>query len=385
MFNEKKINELLRGASPKKKASSKQKDTPHKEATQNKRSDESRTTSTRELTRKDLEEIEVMIGSASGAQSSSRQQVVHKKEQISRKNLQTRQEYIHERKLAEDRLKRLKNAEKRIEELERERREDSNRIAEKQAKQMEYVQAEAQRKITEMQEQLTHLNELVSKQEKSLEALQAKNKELSSQSLELHAAVERASQQNHKSKGLTEVFQDRGLHIDEYQNVMLWLIKTGIFPLSYIQTDHYELLQQILHDKCHIQAENIPIPKESSDIYIDTSFERCPLSGGYDIMEQARLLKDECLIHGYTTIVIFGTQGLYEPLFQILFAHHALRVSLFPAIETLSSEEINNQIQANQLSFSWGEGSRGLLNYTSSEKTVGEFLHDLVSYLRSLT
>ena len=127
-------------------------------------------------------------------------------------------------------------------------------------------------------------------------------------------------QQNHNSKDLAQVFQAHGLHSDEYQEVILWLIKTGIFPLSYIQTDRHELLLQILHDKCHIQAANVPLPKESNDLYIDVPTARCPLSGGYDIMEQARLFKDECLILGYTTIVMFGTQGVYEPLFQVFCA-----------------------------------------------------------------
>ena len=124
MFDEDKINELLRGASPKKKNSSKRKDPPQK-----KESPDPTPTKTKEITQEELQEIGNMIGSAAAARHPATQQKKTEEKRVSSKKLQNRQEYIHEQKLAEDRLRRLKHAEKRIEELERERRETANRIA----------------------------------------------------------------------------------------------------------------------------------------------------------------------------------------------------------------------------------------------------------------
>ena len=386
MFDEDKINELLRGASPKKKKSpshkNKSKKDPQKDAPINTETNSNSKKDT-ELTPELLQEIGGMIGSTTGRESAIGSQSVSKEKNVSMKNMHQRQDYIHERKLAEDRLRRLKDAEKRIQELERERREAANQIEQAQTKFLQKEQQEDEQ-VALLREQLTQIQGIVEQQKEQIQVLHNEKESLSSRYLELQNAANAESQKQQEGKEITQVFQEHGLQSGEYPDVIIWLIQTGIFPLSYFQTPYHDLLKQILHDKCHIQAPNIPLPKESNDLYIPASLQRCPLSGGKDITENARLFKDECLIHGYTTIVMFGTQGSHEPLFQVLFAHHALRVTLSPLIHTMTPAEFDMQIQTNQLAFSWGGDNHTGVNYTSNAQSVGGFLHDLVSYLRSL-
>ena len=388
MFDEDKINELLRGASPKKKASSSKKKPPEaKKITKKKEAEQSEISNPKaegELTPESLQEMGTMMVSGARTESATVRQSTQKEKTVSIKNIQKRQEYIHERKLAEDRLRRLKQAEKRIEELERERKEATRQITEDQTATVQQMQRELERNTAIFAEQQTRMEDIISQQKEQIQTFQKEKERLWERCLTLQNTIELEEQKQQEGKEITQVFQEHGLHSDEYRDVIAWLIQTGIFPLSYVQTQHYDLLKQILHDKCHIQAANIPLPKESNDIYIDASLERCPLSGGHNIIDQARSFKDECLIHGYTTIVMFGTQGPYEQLFQILFAHHALRVTLSPPMHTLSAEEIQKQIQANQLSFSWGGAKSFDVNHTSKKQTVGGFLNDLVSCLRSM-
>ncbi|MAA78502.1 MAG: hypothetical protein CL916_04520 [Deltaproteobacteria bacterium] len=382
MFDEDKINELLRGASSKKKTSSSKKKMQQSKDSLKEESKRSTPKENSEITSDRLQEIESMIGSGTGMRITEVPQTKQKEKPVSIKNIQQRQEYIHERKLAEDRLRRLKQAENRIEELERTAR--GNLITDEQKNIVQQMQADMENKALIFQEQQNQMEKIISQQKEQIQTLMQEKEVLTKRCKDLHNVVDLERSHQQEGKEITQVFQEHGLHGDEYRDVISWLIKTGMFPLSYIQTQHYDLLQQILHDKCHIQAANIPLPKESNDLYIDASLERCPLSGGQDIVVQARLFKDECLIHGYTTIVMFGTQGEYEPLFQVLFAHHALRVTLSPPLTTLPSQDADQLIEANQLAFSWGESVGFEVNYTSKTKTVGGFLHDLVSYLRSM-
>ena len=388
MFDEDKINELLRGASQKKKSSSSTKKTAN-----NRIKKEESVQSTEQLlppnpgcdlTSVSLQEIGAMMGSGSRIEN-ERQRTQPKEKPVSINNIQKRQDYIHERKLAEDRLVRLKKAEKRIDELEKERRTLLTKVNEEQESLDRQKHQELERKIAGFITKIASAESIISQQKEQIQSLLHEKELLEHRCVDLQTNSQTVIHNQQESKEITQVFQEHGLQSEEYRDVMAWLLHTGIFPLSYLQTQHFPLLRQILSDKCHIQASNLPLPKESNDIYIDVSLERCPLSGGQDIVEQARLFKDECLIYGYTTIVMFGTQGIHEPLFQVLFAHHALRVTLSPSINTLSSEDIHQQIQSNQLSFSWGEAGEFAVDYTSSNSTVGGFLHELVSYLRSMS
>lgn len=387
MFDEDKINELLRGASPKKKSPSPKKKTAKAKESPKTKEPQPKSSPLKEgeqLTPESLQEMGTMMGSGTRAESTAVRQTKQKEKTVSIKNIQQRQEYIQERKLAEDRLRRLIKAEKRIEELERERNATTLRIKEDQTAIALQVQREQEGHAAIFADQRTRMEDVISQQKEQIQALLKERGSLAERCLSLQKTVESEAQKQQEGKEITQVFQEHGLHSDEYIRVIVWLIQTGIFPLSYVQTQHHDLLRQILHDKCHIHAANIPIPKESNDLYIDASLDRCPLSGGHNIVDQARLFKDECLIHGYTTVVMFGTQGVHEPLFQILFAHHALRVTLSPPMHTLSSEEIQKQIEANQLSFSWGDVGDFDVHHTSKKKTVGGFLHDLVTCLRSM-
>lgn len=383
MFDEDKINELLRGASPKKKkTSSKQKKEQREEPKETvQESNISTSEDDGRLTPKVLQEIGGMIQSNASTKSTDTHQNSQTEKNVSMKSMQQRQEYIHERRLAEDRLRRLKKAEQRIEELERMHKEVISNAKEEESKLLHTLQEE----LVRVHDKLADMEHVLAQKNIQYQTLQDERDQLAAQYLELQSALDSASQKQRESSEVTQVFQEHGLDTEEYTEVMIWLVETGIFPLSYVQTQHRDLLQQILHDKCHIRAANIPLPKESHDMYIDASLERCPLSGGRDIIEQARMFKDECLINGYTTIVIFGSQGPYEALFQVLFAHHALRVTLSPAFHSLSSKEKESQIEANQLAFSWGGDGSFDVGYTSNEKTVGGFLFDLVSHLRSMS
>ena len=87
MFDEDKINELLRGASPKKKSSSKRKEPSSKKESATK--DPLNPTKTKEITQEELQEIGSMIGSAAASRSPATQQKKQKRSRFPQKNYRT--------------------------------------------------------------------------------------------------------------------------------------------------------------------------------------------------------------------------------------------------------------------------------------------------------
>ena len=381
MFDEKKINALLGGSSPQKKtaSSAKKKSTIPKKITarsgNQKKSESSTSLDLHEITWGEDHKETVSVETPKKSSSPNRE----------RKKALQHQEYLHEKRLSEDRLIRLRKAEARIEHLEKELRIQRTTYEQEMATQSEHIDQVAREEYESVKQsvhnqqehnrtldiQLVELKEKYDRQVDLCEELQKKLEEMGS-------STDKAT-----VRSLVHLFQEHGIESDEYKLVFSWLVESGIFPLSYLYTHHEELLQQVLRDKCHIQASNIPLPKENSDLYIEVPLARCPLSGGEDIIEQSRLFKDECLINGYTKIVIFGVQGKYESLFQMLFAHHALQMTLSPAYREMEPRQANMQIEDNQLAFSWGEDVSSEQVFFSNKDTIGEFLKELVSHLRS--
>lgn len=376
MFDEKKINELLSGSNPKK-----QQKMPPKKLSQPKTVQTSVKQESKERSEEALTLHDITWGSteqSSPPKVAPRKTVSPKRE---KKNALAHQEYLHEKKLSEDRLVRLRKAESRIEELQKQLRTQQEAYTLELGKQAIEVAQSDKEERESLTRTLLELQKRVAQQDEQLEELQEKYQQEVS-----NAHIQNEKKETKKevlSQSLVQVLQDHGIHNEEYEQVFSWLIDTGIFPLSYLKTDHGMLLRQILHDKCHLQAENIPIPKESSDLYLDVSLERCPLSGGENIVDLSRLIKDECLIHGYTKIVIFGAQGRYERLLQILFAHHALQVTLSPRYLEMEPEQAQQQIDDNQLAFSWGEEVSSTQVFSSCKPTMGEFLNQLLHHLRT--
>ena len=180
---------------------------------------------------------------------------------------------------------------------------------------------------------------------------------------------------------IAAIFEERGFVVEEFPRVLQWLIESKILPVSHVYIQNQELLRTILREQCHIQCAQIPLPQKQGHLYITVPKERCSFSAGFDILECARSIKDELLINGYTSVVIFGGQGDYENLFQVLFAHHALRITLAPPLCALSSAVREQFLHEHQIAVSFGATEIPEV-FSVSATAVGDFLDQFATYLR---
>ena len=181
---------------------------------------------------------------------------------------------------------------------------------------------------------------------------------------------------------LATIFEERGFMLEEYTRVVQWLFQSKILPVSHVHIKNEHLLRTIVREQCHIQCAEIPLPQKNGHLYITVPKERCSISAGFDILECARSIKDELLINGYTSVVLFGGQGEYENLFQILFAHHALRITLAPHLSSIQKSVYLQLRNEHQLAFSFGVVDMdGVSSFSAT--SVGSFLDQMATYLRN--
>jgi len=267
-------------------------------------------------------------------------------------------------------------------------------------KELDYQHEKKTADVLVLQKDNERLQALVAKEkallsetfQQELGDLKVENQSLAAQNADLRSKLQQTTEINRALQTedhgdswslLSDLFHNRGLREEEYKSVLDWLLSSHYLPLSYLGVQNKEALELILQDRCYIRAPNIPLSKETGSLYIEADLERCRFSGGFDIMDLARLLKDELLINGCTKVVIFGAHGEFERILQVMFAHHALRILLAPKIVSLSESVIKEHIENNQMVINWSQSPYDNDQVrTFHASSLGSFLNQLVQYVQ---
>jgi hypothetical protein len=373
MFDEDKINALLKGS----KENQKKQKPIAKPSVSNVR--------TEKLDDLVIEVDALSWGGASQEESKTHKSIKEPEKKISMKEVHKQSDLNRIKRQAEDRLRRIGDLQQELRAIQNMRREEN--LLHKQE-----MSALAQRVVTDkdgldLQMKIDQQRLLIADLQKNLDRKEEldvirmkQDKEIADLRKELDQTKSNPIEPTHS---LSSIFDKHGLSGKEHVQALHWLIDSGFLPISHMQVQNDVLLSKVLKDKCHIQAENIPLPKDTGSLYINVPLARCALSGGHNIPDLARLFKDELLINGCTNVVIFGGQGSCENLLQVLFVHHALKITLAPTLAMIKEQERVELLSENQLALSWDDRSYSVKGIFAPKSTsLGAFLHHTVEYLR---
>jgi thiamine pyrophosphokinase len=376
MFDEDKINALLKGGTERPKEKKKQPSM----------------VPSASITKPEQKENPVITveglswGTDSQAENKKSKPIKVQQKKASMKEAQKLSEFNFIKRQAEDRLRRIGDLQEQLHVLSQSRREErllyeQERLNTRSQEEKNNTREAEQKEIALLQVQ----NEVLQKQLKQRAEQERIDTNQQNEIDGLRMALEeKKAKKNDMPHSLSSLFDERGLQGKEHIQALHWLVDSGILPISHLYIHNHSLLGSVLKDKCYIQAKDIPLPRENGSLYVDVPLDRCALSGGYNIVDLARLFKDELLINGCTDVIIFGGQGRHENLLQVLFVHHALKINLAPKLSMISEQRRSELLTENQLALSLDEESYSIEGvFTPKTASLGSFLHLAVEYLRT--
>ncbi|MEC7984762.1 MAG: hypothetical protein VX278_06340 [Myxococcota bacterium] len=179
---------------------------------------------------------------------------------------------------------------------------------------------------------------------------------------------------------LRDLFQERGLRNEvECNQALRACSERAEFPLTSLWTSEGAKVRSLLEKKLLLLDSSAPKEAILDRSPIEVSGSRCEITGGTDLNRSLRVFKDVMLMNGITKAAVFGGDAQDQEIMRPLLFHHALQIAILPSVNNFSVEERTAIFEKNQLVLVWGDVSSPLHHecmFISQAGTLGVFLKE---------